>query len=101
MDKKNLQTQQLRDQPDSDAKCVCAGGSLQVLKGVTCDQAISVVNASPPGGGQNYEPFQVPGLGSWKTQDQTEDGGGQQPYESAEVSASFMWYSCNRYPEDC
>ena len=84
-------------------KCVIGGGegagSLQFLKGVTCSQAKSVTEGSPPGQGQNYEPFEVPGLGTWKTQDQT--SGGQQPYHSDSLNASFMWYSCERYPQDC
>ena len=84
---------------DASANCVTLNGSLQFLIGVTCDQAITVANASPPGGGQNYQPFTVPELGTWETQDQTSDG--QQPYKSKDGSSSFMWYSCERYPQNC
>ncbi len=82
-----------------DRKNVSHGGSLQFLENVTPDNARRVVDASPPGGGQNYQPFNVPGVGTWATQDQTD--GGQQPYRSADGTASFMWYSCERYPQDC
>ncbi len=80
-------------------KLVSHGGSLQFLQNVTPEDARRVVDASPPGGGQNYQPFNVPGVGTWATQDQS--SGGQQPYRSADGTASFMWYSCERYPQDC
>ena len=84
----------------SDAKCTAADGSLQFLKGVTCQGAQTVTAASEPCGGQNYQPFPVgDGLGNWETQDQC--GGGQQPYQSENGAKSFMWYSCSRYPGDC
>ncbi|MBL4604216.1 MAG: hypothetical protein JKY02_00685 [Flavobacteriaceae bacterium] len=88
---------------NEDEKCVYTGGrkgSLQFLEGVTCSQAQTVVTASPPGEGQNYEPFEVKGLGTWGTQDQS--SGGQQPYKQLTGgTGSFMWYSCRRYPNDC
>jgi hypothetical protein len=89
------------EQKTADSKCICddGQGSLQNLVGVTCEQAKAVTNASPPGGGQSYQPFQVPGLGTWETEDAI--GSDMQPYKSADGSASFAWYSCARYPESC
>lgn len=69
------------------------------LNGVGCADAQAVMGVSPPGRDQNYQPFDVPGLGTWETQDQMD--GGQQPYKKSDGSASFMAYTCERYPDLC
>lgn len=84
---------------ESDDYCYACMGVLDDLQSIVCDDAITVVHASPPGRNQNYEPFEVAGLGTWKTQDQVDAG--QQPYVSADGAMMFMWYmpsSVRQYP---
>ena len=70
--------------------CAAFDGQLTYLDHVTCDQARVVVNTSPPGSGQNYEPFQVPALGTWKTLDQLRYMD-QQFYTRIDGGASFSY----------